>query len=358
MPHQPFNLKNNFEYNPAFDVLRTMAVFVVLLAHGTYDLFAGGWIAVDVFFVLSGYLITSLLLHEYQQTGKISIKSFYARRALRLLPALVLTILLANILWGITNSLYDSNRTIATLASVFYFVNFIKANVAGNLGHLWSLSVEEHFYVTWPLIMIFICGKERRRIAAGIVVALMVIATIKMGYAVWGFTLQGNYFSLQAHLFTPFKADAVLLGCLLTVTQWKINDKSARLITWIIVTAAFVCIMLWVSNKSYWVQAGGFLLTNLFSLLTVILAKTVKPNFLWSNKILIWLGKRSYGIYLYHLPIFALLDNYRVPHNRLYFSSILLLKILITIIIAAASFHFIEVPFLRLKKHFRSADTR
>ena len=118
-------MQRKFFYIPSLDVLRGFAVLLVLFLHGSYGFFKGGWIGVDLFFVLSGYLITSLLLNEYINSGKISILKFYARRALRLFPPLILSILLANALWSSTELYTGANRWQATIAALFYFTNLM-----------------------------------------------------------------------------------------------------------------------------------------------------------------------------------------------------------------------------------------
>ncbi len=147
-------MSQRFQYTPTFDGLRCIAVLCVLLTHASPDFFKGGWIGVDLFFVLSGYLITSLLQNEYYASGNISFAKFYARRALRLFPPLLICLAMANVLWRYTPHYYlGANRLLATLAGLFYFANLLPWTALGLLQHLWSLSVEEHFYLVWPIIV-------------------------------------------------------------------------------------------------------------------------------------------------------------------------------------------------------------
>src|SRR6266404_6145036 len=147
-------MSQRFQYTPTFDGLRCIAVLCVLLTHASPDFFKGGWIGVDLFFVLSGYLITSLLQNEYYASGNISFGKFYARRALRLFPPLLICLAMANVLWRYTPHYYlGANRLLATLAGLFYFANLLPWTALGLLQHLWSLSVEEHFYLVWPIIV-------------------------------------------------------------------------------------------------------------------------------------------------------------------------------------------------------------
>ncbi|WP_345948338.1 acyltransferase [Mucilaginibacter sp. PAMB04274] len=144
-------------YLKSLDGVRCFAIIIVLLFHGFYGTLKGGWLGVDLFFVLSGYLITSLLEIEIANTKKLSFKKFYIRRLLRLLPPLLVCILLANILWSYTNP-GNPNRYLASLAAFFYFAN-LTPDVLGSLSHLWSLSVEEHFYFIWRALIFYLISK-------------------------------------------------------------------------------------------------------------------------------------------------------------------------------------------------------
>ena len=150
---------SKIKYIPSFDSLRGLAALFVLLLHGSYGFFSGGFIGVDLFFVLSGYLITSILYHEYRTTKGISFSKFYIRRAIRLFPPLLICIGLANLLWYFGLAKPVGNEILATVASLFYFSNYISGAFLGNMAHLWSLSVEEHFYLFWPLLMVFFAFK-------------------------------------------------------------------------------------------------------------------------------------------------------------------------------------------------------
>jgi len=164
------------KYIKNFDGLRGLAVLAVLVFHGSYGYFKGGFLGVDLFFIVSGYLITSLLFQEYQTTGKISFGKFYARRALRLIPALILGVIVADVLWPITDLEPGSNKTIATLGALFYAGNLINDRILGNMSHFWSLSVEEHFYFVWPFVMAYfmVLVSSARRVRFLLVVLIAV----------------------------------------------------------------------------------------------------------------------------------------------------------------------------------------
>jgi len=151
-----------FSYQPSLDGLRAIAIVLVMLLHaqamasGAWPYFLGGYTGVDIFFVLSGFLITSLLVQEWRDTGRISLRKFYIRRALRLLPALCVLLLVLGV--GVKLFGLYLHVTLATLlAALFYVANWALAFDTldmGALHHTWSLSVEEQFYILWPLMLI------------------------------------------------------------------------------------------------------------------------------------------------------------------------------------------------------------
>src|ERR1700737_364313 len=140
-------------YLPALDGLRAIAVMLVFLFHTGHA--AGGWVGVDIFFVLSGYLITSILLTEHERTGVINLLRFYGRRACRLLPALIIVIGVAVVIaFCLQNKVRDIE--IDAVAALFYVLDYryalmVNLTHATDLAHLWSLSIEEQFYFLWPL---------------------------------------------------------------------------------------------------------------------------------------------------------------------------------------------------------------
>ena len=147
---------------PALDGLRAIAVCAVLIAHASYGHISGGFLGVEMFFVLSGYLITTLLLTERQQTGTLSLRHFYLRRAARLLPALGLVTLLALAMYASDPSLMPSGDVLASIPIVWLFFSNWFAAAGDNLGllqHTWSLGIEEQFYLLWPLAFVLITAR-------------------------------------------------------------------------------------------------------------------------------------------------------------------------------------------------------
>lgn len=351
------HLQPKFKYIPSFDSLRGFAVFMVLLLHGSYGFFKGGWIGVDLFFALSGYLITSILLTEYFVSGKLNIGQFYIRRGLRLFPGLMVCVLIANFLWPFTEFFSGANQKEATIAALFYFTNFIPGSNSGNMAHLWSLSVEEHFYLFWPFIMLLVLLKISFRNKIALLLILIILVSIFRIYT-YNNVIQfaKNTVTIDSFKFTLCRIDTIFIGSLLAIilaqtknTIKEYCNKTATIIILVIIIL-FVIILFSVSEDNIYFRKGGFLLTNLLCVFTLIIALKNPHHYFFSNKIFQWAGKRSYGIYIYHFPVFLVLENLRQNHSFFNFLYITFLRILFTLIITEISYLYIEQPFLKLKR--------
>ncbi len=281
-------------YIPALDGLRGVAISLVVLLHAEVPAFRWGGVGVDIFFVLSGFLITSILLKEWQQTGNISLSRFYARRALRLLPALY--VMLAAIAVGTVlywrGPLADVNwiGIVMALTYTSNFATYIGIPALGAISQTWSLAVEEQFYLLWPFVLLLVL--PRLRIGRGLVslVCGLLIATV----ALW---LAG--FDTRAY--------GLLAGCLVAVLLIRYpairQHRAMRLLSPL-------------SRALAW-----------------------KP--------LVWIGIVSYGIYLWHAPIFVLLP----VHDWLDWP-VQLVRLALTAAAVTLSYFLIERPALALKKRF------
>jgi peptidoglycan/LPS O-acetylase OafA/YrhL len=169
------------------DGLRAVAVLLVIASHASNMQFVGGWIGVDIFFVLSGFLITGILTTEFEKSGTISFSTFYLKRILRLAPALVV-LLAVNLLAGLVLGSRDhwSNHIGATIASLFYVMNWVSAfqlPYEGHVGHVWSLATEEQFYIVWPAILWAALTLGGRRIArSAAILLILVVMTWRIPY--------------------------------------------------------------------------------------------------------------------------------------------------------------------------------
>jgi peptidoglycan/LPS O-acetylase OafA/YrhL len=350
------------DYIESFDFLRGVAALLVLLHHASSGIFKGGWLGVNLFFVLSGYLITSLLKKEYSTLGDISFFKFYVRRALRLFPALIIGVIIALVLWPYTQLWTGADKSIAAASALFYFTNFIKGNVAGNLVHLWSLAVEEHFYLFWPLLSLFLMRGFPAYIRNLALFSLILFVAI-FKIIVFNFPgpIEWGVFIVDSNRFTFCKMDGILMGAALAFNLPQLNTSGIKAPKWskesvlilVLFAILFTLLLTLHEGNTLW-RNGGFLFTNLSFILTVFLAIKHPTHHLFSNKFLQWFGRRSYGIYVYHFPIFLALGGLREheDNNVTNFLLVTALRFGISIGVAALSFKYIEQPILKFKKRF------
>jgi peptidoglycan/LPS O-acetylase OafA/YrhL len=354
-------MPQRFQHTPTFDGLRCIAILCVLLTHASPGFFKGGWVGVDLFFVLSGYLITSLLQNEYYTSGNISFAKFYARRALRLFPPLLICLAMANVLWPYTPRYYlGADRLLATSAGLFYFANLVPWRVLGLLQHLWSLSVEEHFYLVWPIIVsTFLFHVPSRNRAFFLTLTVLLIAVFRI--VVFHVKLAYGLFVIDSYTFTLCRMDAILMGSLLAVVLSHDNNVKHRKKVnsqWSlgILLCLLATIVLFVRESNVYWRNGGFIFTNLLCLSIVAIAAKNPDQPLLSHNILRWIGRRSYGIYLYHLPIFLALGILIREHSPVNYLLVTALRFAATIFVAEISYRFIERPVLRYKKRYQVAS--
>jgi peptidoglycan/LPS O-acetylase OafA/YrhL len=327
-------------YNPALDGLRAIAVALVIATHCYEPFMPGGWVGVDVFFALSGYLITSILLSEMRQTGGVSLSNFYIRRLLRLTPALAILVV-----FQLARAAFSHNGSEireATLIGALYLENwnsvfqFAPADV---MGHTWSLAVEEQFYWLWPLTLLFLVKRQPIvwLTAASVAMTIARVAIWKAGY------------SLPIWQFSPeIRPVGLIIGCILAMIPIQRLRPNALLAPALL--AALLAIGFYADSSAY-TSLGAPLTASLVTAgLIGCLQHQSAVGGLLSSSPLRYTGKISYGLYLYHWPIFILGESLKIhlPFH-LYAAA------LIALIYAAAviSYEFVEKPFLRLKDRFQ-----
>jgi peptidoglycan/LPS O-acetylase OafA/YrhL len=353
---------------PALDGVRGIAILLVFAAHTNPVLLSGGKIGVDLFFVLSGFLITSILLQEFRERGTIHLGYFYARRALRLLPALFSVIAFVVIFTWITR---PSNLAITiwnAFGAMFYFYNWqiVVAPYPEYLSgrwmftHFWSLSIEEQFYTTWPLLVLLMLGLRvplRIRfliVAAGIVLPeiarLVVLSRDPSLHSVYMV-----YFRTDLHM------DGLMWGALaamLIEARLIPTGPLRKIIAWGAPLALAGLIAIASQN---WLPDGRFgrFGVSLVGLLSAVLiyAAACCPlpffNAALEYRPLRWIGMVSYGLYLWHWPLIrAAEDTHWGPLSQT------ILAFGATFAISAFSFYWYEKPFLRLKDRFIAGSRR
>jgi peptidoglycan/LPS O-acetylase OafA/YrhL len=344
---------------PALDGLRGVSVLAVMAIHASASA-KGGWIGVQVFFVISGFVITMVILEEVRSTNTFSFRNFYARRGLRLLPALFGMLLFAGAYSALAPDKvapHDAGR--AGLATVFYVANWlftIKGSHPFLLVHTWSLAVEEQFYLLWPPIMIALVFRR-----SGVRTVFLAASGGAIASALWRYFLISHHSGVnRAYLGTDTRVDALLIGCALAVVfhaGWMPTGK--RFVGLVRVAAcgaggALLIATFTLNRQRMWLYKGGLTALALCAAAVIVLV-VVSPEGVVSRA-LSWrplesLGHISYGLYLWHLPIFVV-TRFAVPTV----SQVVLVPIMaaLSIGVAAASYHYVEQPFLRAKERFRS----
>jgi peptidoglycan/LPS O-acetylase OafA/YrhL len=341
-------------YRPALDGVRGIAILAVLAVHTNHlfgwSLLRGGSIGVDIFFVLSGFLITSILLEEWTTTGNISLRHFYARRFLRLVPALVLLagalLLLSGLLFS-TNEAADTRRTvpIALLYLTDFFASLSPKTVLGALRHTWSLAIEEHFYLLWPPVL-WLClknGVSRRSL-------LMITGSLAMAACLHRALLFGSGVS-PARTYYAFdtRADALLIGCAAAIAVSLGFARNLNRLNVLLVAFVIVCLIA-TDFASPIMHQGGFTILAAASALLLLNLVSGQEGFLsrlMEMRPLVWIGKISYGLYLWHYPMFKW-----VRYMDAQWPVKLALGLLATFAVASVSFYLFERPLLRFKRRF------
>ena len=376
-------------YLPGLDGMRALAVAAVMVYHANHAWLSGGFLGVEVFFVISGYLITLLLIGEHERTGRVDLGKFWMRRARRLLPA-VITMMSALAVYMALFKRQPQGRTRGDfLGGVFYGSNWYQIFVGQGytsgeafvpLRHLWSLAVEEQFYLLWPLIMTGILLLGRRRlprvavwlVGASAAISLVVgvlyaggdVATTCSPEAMNGYwKLFGRCVSVNETLYlgTFSRAGGLLLGAAFAMV-WRpvallrgaARNKGRQLDLLALLGLAVLGFLVWDLTLSVDGQQtgvhfdarlfrGGFFVTGLATLMVIaaVTHRRARMGRILGNPVFNYVGTRSYGLYLYHWPIYQIIRGQAgVPLTLRQW----IIAMVLTVPITEASYRYIEVP--------------
>jgi peptidoglycan/LPS O-acetylase OafA/YrhL len=356
---------HGFAYQPGLDGVRALAVAAVLLFHGGVGLLPGGFLGVDAFFVLSGFLITSLLLAERARHGRVRLAAFWGRRARRLLPALlVLLVVVTAVGRSVLPPAELALLRTDAWAALAYVANwrminrgtdyFAQTAAPSPLQHTWSLGIEEQFYLLWPLLLVAVVAAVpvRRRRAALLGACLAGAAASVVCAAVRFDPTAVN----RAYFGTDTRAQALLVGCALAAwLSWPRTDgagarrrPSPGRTAPAVAGAAGVAVLAWLlthaDGAAPWLYRGGLSLAAVAVaavLAHVVLSPTAAIPRALAVAPLVWLGRISYGVYLWHWPLFGFVTADRTGLGGL---PLLALRCGLTVLIAATSYVLIEHP--------------
>ena len=339
-------------YRPGLDGLRAIAVASVFLYHSRIDWLPGGFLGVDLFFVLSGYLITSLLLVEWEARNQIDLRRFWLRRARRLLPALVVVVLGSLILASIF-ARQDLARTRSdVVSSLLYYANWHQIianhsyfNLMGNpslLQHTWSLGVEEQFYIVWPLLLVpglVLVGRKR--------LPMIVIAGIAASAALMWILYTNPSNPSRVYYGTDTRAFLLLMGILLALVWPRIEGLGRRalpVLELLGIAALVGSVLLFLQMQDFnptLYQGGDLAAAFCF---TVLIAAVAHPRLGIGQALgvapLRWIGERSYGIYLWHWPIILLVAGVNARPSP----GVVVGEAAIVVAAAALSYRYVEQP--------------
>lgn len=347
-------------YITGLDGIRAIAVIMVMAYHLKLALFKSGFLGVTVFFVLSGYLITGILISEVEEEGTIDLKNFWLRRIRRLVPAVMSMAVVIIFVSAVVNRVIFTKGCKDFLASVLGFNNwwqifnkvsyFEAAGVTSPFTHCWSLAIETQFYLIYPLILLGIYklaksrgeGRAKRGLLfAGVTLLLALISVILM---IVLFDPQQD--ASRVYYGTDTRAFSLLFGALLAIL-WEYRMVPRRLsasVNMVLGSVSFAVLLVMTiainGSSNFWYRGGQFFGT----ILTVLMVYAVSGRKTWlsrflSNPVLKWIGDRSYSIYLWHYPIILLISK-GIKASWW----ITLIEIVLSVVLAELSYRFIETP--------------
>lgn len=345
-------------HRPVLDGVRGLSILLVLVHHTefikpiSFSVLRGGFLGVDIFFVLSGFLITSILFEEFEDTGRLSFRRFYMRRILRLLPAVGAVLLFSAAVGAVIGFDRLGLSAWRVLSIVGYFTNWVRAYETPHLWfltHFWSLAIEEQFYLVWPFVLFALLRSRMTRRGVLLTVTALILASVVLMAALHS----SGATTLRLYTGSDTRAHSLLVGCwfslalhwgYLRTESWKRYQPFAIFSLIVLFAAVFL-----VRSGTEVLYLGGSFVVAVCAgilILALVVSDQNRLTEIFTDPLLLWLGKRSYGLYIWHWPFFYLCSYLKRP-------AIAIPCAVITALAAAAiSYKFIELPFLRMKERF------
>ena len=348
-------MKNASAYIASLDGLRGISILMVFVAHIGFEKIVPGGLGVTIFFFISGYLITNLLIDEYYKSGSVDLKLFYSRRMLRLYPPLLLMITLFTAIQFYIQQPVQKGQLFPAL---FYYENYyyFYGNYRNTtVGILWSLAVEEHFYLVFPLIFLLLFKKPKVFLISMIVLIFIPLALRFQGVRLY--SSSADLSEAYCYLLTHTRFDSILFGCLASIILYS---KRTRIYESVLSSKLAFAVALLVQIGCLVIRDPMFRNTLRYTLqgvsLFILIPAIVNiKSYQWLNQLLsakpiVWVGRLSYSIYLMHMmAVNYLLFIKNNGHAALYYLAVTAA----TVALASASYYTIEKPLGKLRKKLR-----
>ena len=356
------------KYLPSIDSLRAIAVIAVIIYHIDANYLPGGFLGVDLFFVLSGYLISSLIIKEYKSTGTVNLYNFYVRRARRLLPAVYFMITVVLIIITLFNGVLLKKSYLDALFGYIYSSNwwyiFHKLDYFDSFGsqspfkHLWSLAIEEQFYMFFPLIFLIFNRKSKSNNGNSklnknfiyVVLSLILVSLIAHILLFDINNINRIYFGTDTRAFSLLVGvvGAILYPMDRLSERTTKKDNMIYSIVSLVSILVLIGIMINTSEYNTWLYRGGFLLVAIIGLIIIISSgrQYTFMSKLLSFKPFVFIGKISYSLYLWHFPILVVTTPVsEIGNPNLFYVT---LRIGLIFLVATGSYMFVETPIRKL----------
>ena len=345
-------------YFPSLDGLRCLAVGIVMAAHAHVPPLRSGGVGVDIFFVLSGFLISSILFEEYSRHGRISFGRFYMRRFLRLTPCLWTTVAFFVIVHALLGDPFPvKDSALALTYTMNWACAFGYQGEFDGLMHTWSLAIEEQFYLLWPLLFgtLVVLARSRARLA-------LILGIAAIGVGAYRYFLTGHYSAERIYYGLDTHCDGLLCGAMLVPVAAYLRESALPQVVHTILGRCLVplalCGIAVIACKLHWsrlsMQHFGFTASAGASgviVLDLVAGRSSLLRGVLELAPLRWLGKISYGLYLWHFPIYELIARLDVIHDWWWLA---IIGPTCTVAMASLSYYSVERYFLRLKTRFHA----